>query len=96
MHVLLSLAKNRRRSAKAKAIGVLHAVFMLQPAIESYNHWSGKPMGDDDVLTPAQTLVVGRAIEIVFESLPEVVIQASIAIQQPEQASALLYFSIGT
>ena len=33
-HVLLSLFENQRRSAKAKAVGVLQAVFMLQPAIE--------------------------------------------------------------
>jgi len=94
MHVLLSLAKNARKPTKAKAYGALQAIFMLQPAIESYHHWSGKPMGDDDVFAPALILIIGRAIEIIFESLPEVVIQANIAIQEPEKASTLLYFSI--
>ena len=94
MHVVVSLMKNFRRPMKAKAWGVLQAVFMVQPAIESYNHWSGKAMEDDDVMSPVQILIAGRAIEIVFESLPEVVIQSSIAIQQPEKASTLLYFSI--
>jgi len=59
LHVLLSLAKNARRSAKAKAWGVLQAVFLLQPAIESYNNWSGKAMEDDDMISPVQILIGG-------------------------------------
>ena len=51
-------------------------------------------MCDDDVVEPVVILIGGRAIEIIFESLPEVVIQASAAIQQPEKANPLLYFSI--
>jgi len=51
-------------------------------------------MSDDDMWSPVQILITGRAIEIIIESLPEVVIQASIAIQQLEKATPLLYFSI--
>ena len=94
MHVVVSLIKNGRRPAKTKAWGVLQALFMVQPAIESYHHWSGKAMEDDDVISPVQILIAGRAIEIVLESIPEVVIQAGIAIQQPEKATPLLYSSI--
>jgi len=93
-HVLLSVIKNARRPLKAKVKGALEALFMLQPAIESFNHWSGKPMDDDAIMTPVQILVGGRAIEIIFESLPEAIIQTGIAIEQPENASSLLYFSI--
>jgi len=93
-HVLLSVIKNGRRPLKAKVKGTLEVLFVLQPAIESFNHWSGKPMDDDAIMTPVQTLVCGRAFEIVFERLPEAIIQTGIAIEQPENASSLLYFSI--
>jgi len=60
-HVMLSLVKNSRKPMRAKVVCVMQALFVLRPAIKSYDHWKGKPMDDDDVMPPVVILIMGRA-----------------------------------
>jgi hypothetical protein len=77
-HVLLSLIKNAKRDISVKIRGALFALFLLSPAIESFNYWRGEERTEDHVMEPVLFLVAARAVEMVLESLPEAAIQMKI------------------
>jgi len=41
-HVIGAYFKNHKRSIGMKAKGIITAMFLLSPAVESYDHWRGK------------------------------------------------------
>jgi hypothetical protein len=87
------LVKNAKRGPAEKIKGVLYALLLLSPAIETFSYWRGDEKSEIDVVDPVLILVVSRAIEMVIESFPEAAIQLAILFKT-EEVETLMIFSL--
>ena len=74
---------------------VMSAVMGILPLIEAWTVFRGAEQSENMLFNPAVMLAVTKGVEIVFESLPESIIQTiSMLSSKPEDLSILNYFGI--
>ncbi|GMI48645.1 hypothetical protein TrCOL_g10514 [Triparma columacea] len=74
---------------------VMSAFMGILPLIEAWTVFRGAEQSEDMLLDPAVMLAITKGAEIVFESLPESIIQTiSMLSSKPEDLSTLNYFGI--
>ena len=66
---------NKKKGKTAQATGVLAAVLHLTPLLHGMKVWKGEGFQADDVVDPYFAFILGRVSELIFESLPELILQ---------------------
>ena len=66
---------NKKKGGKAQAVGVLAAVLHVSPVIHGMKVWKGEGATEDDGMDPYMAFISGRIVELIFESLPELILQ---------------------
>mmetsp|Transcript_17485 Transcript_17485/g.35534 ORF Transcript_17485/g.35534 Transcript_17485/m.35534 type:complete len:615 (-) Transcript_17485:23-1867(-) len=95
LHCFIAFQNNRKKGFKVRILRFLMSLFMMTPIVDGYNVWTGKEHDNDELFNPDQMLVLSRVIELIFESLPESVLQSYIILNSTSsQVSSLMIFSI--
>jgi len=94
-HCLVSILNSTKKPFKTRVRRFFFSLFMLTPIVDAYNIWVGKEHDFEEQFTPEESLVMSRVIELVFESLPESVLQSYIMLNsKPDEISGIMVFSI--
>jgi len=75
LHTLVAWLDSAKKPPKVSFRRFLVSFSMLSPIMDAYNVWTGKDTDKDLMFTPDEALVMSRVIELVFENLPESVLQ---------------------
>ena len=73
-NIWMAIHFNKTRGGKAQVMGVLAAVLHVSPVIHGMKVWKGEGATEDEA-DPYLTFLAGRIVELIFESLPELVLQ---------------------
>jgi len=92
-HVVNSLSHNKHCSLKIGAVRVLQTLFLLNPVVYTYGKWSGKVKEEGATLNSNQLLVFTKLIEMIFEALPQLILQVG-ALMRADSISLLPAASI--
>lgn len=94
-NLCISFISNRKKGSKAMAIDMLAVVLHLGQAVHGFKLWRGLKMEEDDVFTPNVRFMFGRLCELVFEALPELLLQAYLLFHT-KKVSLTLMVSLAT
>jgi hypothetical protein len=75
VNVLAAWIANKKKGAKAIGKGVLIALIQLNPLVHSLNVWRGVGNSEEDVVDPFLMFLMVRVSELLFEVMPETVLQ---------------------
>ena len=75
LNVLVAWIANKKKGAKAIGKGVVLAVMQLNPLVHGLNVWMGVEQSEDDVIPPFVMFLMVRVGELIFEVMPETVLQ---------------------
>tara|TARA_B110000971_G_scaffold173508_1_gene178512 strand:- start:52 stop:1014 length:963 start_codon:yes stop_codon:yes gene_type:complete len=100
MHVVNTILTNTHiKKKRTLALRIVQAFLCLNPAIQTYGKWSGNHREEGAYLSPSGELYFTKFIEVLFEALPQMVVQLE-AMMRAESLEPLplasLIFSIIT
>ena len=74
-NVFAALIANKKKGTKAVGKGVFIALIQLNPLVHGLNVWRGVENSEDDVVDPFFMFLAVRMCELLFEVMPETVLQ---------------------
>jgi|AACY02.8.fsa_nt_gi hypothetical protein len=83
-NMILAWGANKNKGTKAIGRGVVLAVMQLNPLVHGMNMWRGVGNSEDDAVDPGTVFVMVRVIEIIFEVIPETVLQLFVIYHRKE------------
>ena len=93
VNMLAAWIANKNKGAKAIGKGVVLAVMQLNPLVHGLNVWRGVENSEDDTVPPFLMFLAVRVGELIFEVMPETVLQLFV-IYHTKEISWLSVFSI--
>mmetsp|Transcript_414 Transcript_414/g.588 ORF Transcript_414/g.588 Transcript_414/m.588 type:complete len:687 (-) Transcript_414:43-2103(-) len=75
INVILASIANKKRSKRAKVWAMFVALMQLNPLVHGLNTWRGVEQREEDVLSPFLVFLIVRFCELIFEVMPETVLQ---------------------
>ena len=95
LHCTIAWMDSKKKEPNQRIRRLAIALSLMTPIVDAYNVWTGKEADHDLQFTPEEALVISRIIELVFESLPESVLQVYILLNTDrEDVSSLMVVSI--
>ena len=73
-NIWFAIQFNKKKGGKVQAMGVLAAVLHVSPVIHGMKVWKGEGATEDEE-DPYRMFLLGRIVELIFESLPELILQ---------------------
>ena len=92
-NVFLAWIANKKKGKIAISKGAILAVLQLNPIVHGLNTWRGVETREDDVLDPLVMFLAVRLSELLFEVMPETVLQLYV-IYRTNNTSGVVIFSI--
>jgi hypothetical protein len=86
LQIVLVIAQNKHRGWAAVAYEVGIVLCFLKPPVDAYRVASGHKQAQGAPLTPLNELVAGKAIEVVCESIPQLVLQSTVLMADPNRS----------
>jgi hypothetical protein len=78
MQISIAFGQNKHRGWTAIVNEVGIVLCFLKPAVDAFRVASGHPQVHGAPLTPINELAIGKGIEMVFEAIPQLVLQSTI------------------
>jgi len=93
LHALTAFVNLHRKQLSESVPRVVASLCLLSPLLDGYSVWSGREQDADEIFPPLMMLAATRSIELLFESLPESILQVAIFVKT-ENPTSLQKFSI--
>ena len=93
MNILVAWLANKNKTTALRVRAMIFALIQLNPLVHGINAWRGVETSEDDTMSPFFIFVMVRIGELIFEVLPESVLQLFV-VYHTKKVSYTVIFSI--